>query len=131
MGDATGIIENFKAPRSLNGAPYLNGEDLPKDEERLVFSGNAIEAIAGFPKNVNVAVASALTSVGTEQMKVEITSIPGLEDNIHKITVQNGAAKAVLEVSSTPDPVNPKSSIVTAWSVVALLKQLASPVEFF
>ena len=36
-------------------------------------------------------------------------------------------------VAGTPcdDPANPKSSTSTAWSVVALLKNLASPVQFF
>lgn len=131
MGGAEAEILNLKAPRSLNGAPYLNGRILSEEQEENVFEGNALEAIAGFPKNVNVAVSSGLASVGVENMGVKIRSIPGLEDNIHAITCQNDSVKAEITITSKPDPVNPKSSIVTAWSVVAMLRNLASPVEFF
>lgn len=131
MGESKGIIENFKAPVSLNGAPYLNGELLSEEKVTDVFSGNAREAIAGFPNNVNVAISSALASVGIDEMKVNIQSVPGLEDNIHKVTVSNPLVKAVIEISSSPDKNNPKSSTMTAWSAVALLKNLASPMELF
>lgn len=131
MGPATARIDNFKAPASLNGAPYLNGQTLPEDQAALVFEGSAREAIAGFPQNVNVAVASALASVGVDEMQVSITSCPGQERNVHKITVQNATVTATVEVSSAPDPVNPKSSVVTAWSIIALLQNLADPVQLF
>ncbi|MFR5602412.1 MAG: aspartate dehydrogenase domain-containing protein [Lachnospiraceae bacterium] len=131
MGEAKGKIENYKAPASLNGAPYLEGQLLSEEESRLIFQGSAREAIAGFPKNVNVAVASALASVGVDQMQVLIESVPGMEDNLHKITVENPGVRAVVEVLSKPDAKNPKSSVMTAWSAVALLKNLASPVELF
>lgn len=131
MGNAKGKIENFKAPASLNGAPYLGGCTLPEDQNSQVFSGTAREAIGGFPKNVNVAVASAIASVGVDEMNVEIESIPGLKDNIHKVTIENLEVKAVVEIASKPDPKNPKSSAMAAWSAVALLKNLASPIELF
>ncbi len=131
MGGSKGIIENFKAPVSLNGAPYLNGKLLSEECVTDVFSGNAREAIVGFPNNVNVAVSSALASVGLDNMKVDIQSVPGLEDNVHKVTVSNPLVKAVIEISSSPDRNNPKSSTMTAWSAVALLKNLASPMELF
>ncbi len=131
MGGARGRIENFKAPCSLNGAPYLEGRSLPEEEPVRVFAGTAREAIKGFPKNVNVAVASALASVGVDQMEVIIESRPGLTDNVHKITVENDSVRAVVEISSKPDESNPKSSVMTAWSVVALLRNLAGAVQMF
>lgn len=131
MGDARGRIENYKAPASLNGAPHLKGRTLSGQERERIFDGTAREAIAGFPKNVNVAVASALASVGVDRMGVTIDSCPGMEDNVHKIVVENDSVTAVVEIASKPDPVNPKSSVMTAWSVVALLANLASPVQFF
>ena len=94
-------------------------------------SRNAKKAIEGFPKNVNVAVASAIASVGTEDMQVEITSCPGEKNNIHRITTENNLGKAVIEITSKPDPENPRSSIITAWSIVALLENLAGYIQFF
>ena len=125
------IIRNFKAPRSLNGAPYLHGQDLPEDREVLVFRGTAREAIANFPKNVNVAVATAVAAADVDATMVEITSVPGLATNTHIIEAANSTARVKMEFSSMPDPGNPKSSTVTALSVAAMLDKLACPVSFF
>lgn len=131
MGNAVGRIETWKAPKGLAGAPGLAGRSISETEEELVFDGTARDAIAAFPKNVNVAVASASASVGVDAMKTLITSCPGKSTNTHKITVENDTVTAVLQVSSRPDAKNPKSSVVTAWSVAALLANLASPIEFY
>ena len=36
-----------------------------------------------------------------------------------------------MEFASLPDPENPKSSTMTAWSVLALLDELPSPIRYF
>lgn len=131
MGNARGKIENFKAPENLRNAPYLQGKTLSETCQETVFRGTAREAIVGFPQNVNVAVASALASVGVDKMEVVIDSCPGQRDNVHRITVENDGVRALVEVSSSPDRQNPKSSTMTAWSVVALLKNLANPIQLF
>ena len=60
-----------------------------------------------------------------------IDSCPGKQDNLHRITVENDGVRAVIEVTSRPNPDNPRSSIMTAWSVVALLRNLSGPIQFF
>lgn len=130
MGDSKVSIESTKAPRSLNGAPYLAGRELSEQEEELVFCGNVKDAIGGFPKNVNVAVATSLASDNPDT-EVRIRSVPGRTENSHSITLEGAHMKAEIKVCSTPDPLNPKSSVSAAWSVVALLKNLASPVFFY
>ena len=124
-------IESRKAPASLNGAPYLEGRMLPEDQEELVFEGSAREAIAAFPKNVNVAVATAVAAADVDRTKVAVRSVPGMSRNTHTIRAVSDYTEVCLEISSIPDPANPKSSTTTAWSVAALLKNLASPVQFF
>lgn len=131
MGNAQVQIGNTKAPKSLEGAPYLNGKTLSTDKEKVIFTGSVSEAIDGFPKNVNVAVAAALASSTLKQATVQITSDPGSTENIHRICLKNNLMRAELTVAGKPDPTNPKSSTSTAWSVVALLKNLASPIQFF
>ena len=131
MGEAEGIIESVKAPESLNGVPFLQGRILSEIKQETVFEGTAEEAIDGFPKNVNVAVSSALSSVGVENMKTRIVSCPGMKENMHRVTVKNNLVRAVLEVSSKPDPANPKSSMITAWSIASLLENLAAAIEFY
>lgn len=124
-------VDNLKAPGSLNGAPFLKGQPLPEDRREDVFAGSAAEAIAGFPKNVNVAVASAAASAGMERTAVTIVSDPALEENTHRIHVQGFGVRADMEFASLPDPENPRSSTMSAWSVLALLDELASPLRFF
>ncbi len=124
-------VDNFKAPASLNGAPFLEGKELPADRRVEVFAGTAAEAIAGFPKNVNVAVAAASASAGMARTAVTITSDPALVENTHRIHVQGFGVRAEMEFASLPDPENPRSSTMTAWSVLALLDELSSPVRYF
>ncbi len=124
-------VDNFKAPASLNGAPYLEGRDLPEDRRVTVFEGSAADAIVGFPKNVNVAVAAASASAGIARTTVTITSDPALAENTHRIHVQGFGVRAEMEFASLPDPENPRSSTMTAWSVLALLDELASPIRYF
>ena len=124
-------VDNFKAPASLNGAPFLGGKELPADRRVEVFAGTAAEAIAGFPKNVNVAVAAASASAGMGRTRVTITSDPALVENTHRIHVQGFGVRAEMEFASLPDPENPRSSTMTAWSVLALLDELASSVRYF
>ena len=131
MGEAEVTIGNTKAPRSLEGAPYLNGKTLPTERKEVIFTGSVPDAINAFPKNVNVAVAAALASDTLGSATVKITSDPQSEENIHHIVLKNKIMRAELTVAGKPDPANPKSSTSTAWSVVALLKNLASPVQFF
>lgn len=131
MGNAEVQIGNKKAPKSLEGAPYLKGVSLPTDRQEIIFTGSVPEAINGFPKNVNVAVAAALASDSLKTATVQITSDPNTSENIHHIVLKNNLMRAELTVAGRPDPANPKSSTSTAWSVVALLKNLASPITFF
>lgn len=124
-------IENNKAPGSLNGAPGLQGQALPLDRPFTAFEGSAREAIIAFPKNVNVAVATALAAADPDQTRVIINSIPGVQSSTHIIRAKNRLATVSLDISSVPDPSNPRSSTITAWSVAALLLNLCSPVQFF
>ncbi len=130
MGPSRVSIESRKAPRSLNGAPGLNGRILSEEREELVFEGNVKDAIKGFPKNVNVAVATSIASSNPD-VSVRITSVPGLGENSHHIHIQNEIARAEISVYSKPDPANPRSSTSAAWSVIALFRDLASPVSYY
>ncbi len=124
-------VNNLKAPESIEGAPFLEGKRLSREELTEVFRGSAREAIAGFPKNVNVAVAAALAAGALDRAEVVMTSVPEKRDNTHVIEARGAMASVRLELSSSPDPSNPRSSTITAWSALALLANEASPIRFF
>ena len=126
LGDAE--IHTTKNPHSLNGAPYLDGKELPEHQEQLVFKGSSREAIAGFPKNVNVAVSMALATLGVDETRVKISSCPGLETNIHDIRLNGDFGTIEIKVAVKPSEKNAKSSTLAAWSVLALLEKMSQTI---
>ena len=130
MEDARVEILTEKAPKSLNGAPFLKGRTLSEVDVEEVFTGTAREAIKVFPKNINVAVATALSSVGVDKTKVVIRSVPGMKSNRHSIRLEGDTVSVLVDIESKPSPENPKSSTLAAWSVISLLKRMASPITF-
>lgn len=128
MGDVKVSIKTEKSPASLNGAPFLKGRKLSEDRIEQVFRGSAKEAIKEFPKNVNVAVATAMATTGVENTKVSIDSIPEKKGNKHEIKLKGENININIAIESIPSPDNPKSSTLAAYSVIALLKNLVSPI---
>ena len=115
-------IHTHKGPNSLKNTPLYS--DNLQGEEKEVFSGSTKEAIALLPTKVNVAVASALATIGPENAKAEITSVPGFIGDDHCITVETEGLKAIVDIYSA-------NSDIAAWSVVALMRNLSSPMMFF
>lgn len=130
MGVDEVTIASTKSPKSLAGAPGLGDRVLSTTEEEIAFEGAVEEAVKGFPKNVNVAAATALAT-GSNDLVVRVVSQPGLTENTHRIMLKAGTLRTDLTFASSFDPTNPRSSVSTAWSVLALLKNLRSPLSFF
>lgn len=123
MGKVNAGICTHKGPGSLQNTPLYAEHLLTDREETKVFDGTAKDAIGLLPSKVNVAVASSLATAGPEETKVEIYSVPDFVGDDHKITAESGEFRAVVDVYS-PD------SSIAAWSVVALLQNLDSPIVF-
>jgi len=60
-----------------------------------------------------------------------LISKPGITEVSHRITLSNDIMHSELFFVSQPDPENKKNSKSAAYSVIALLKNLASPLTFF
>lgn len=121
MGNASARFFNEKGPNGLLGTDVYD-ESLQK-EQRIVFSGNAAEAIKKFPTRVNVSVAASLASVGPENMRMSMRSTPGFVGDIQRVEIKNDQVKAVIDVySATPD--------IAGWSVVSTLQNIVSPIVF-
>jgi aspartate dehydrogenase len=119
-----------KPPQGLLGAPYLVAHDIDitgLTEPKRVFSGTAREAARGFPANVNVAAALALAGIGPDRTMVEIWADPGVTRNIHRIEVEAATARLSMQIENVPSHDNPRTGRLTALSVIAALKKLASP----
>jgi aspartate dehydrogenase len=97
--------------------------DLYSQTEEVVYEGNAQQAVQRFPREMNVAATLALT-VGPEKVKVKVISDPRVQENVHEIRVKWKHGKMLLQFYNEPHPENPKTSALSAWSAIRLLKQV-------
>ena len=123
MGQAKAGIETHKGPKSLMNTPLFEESLLAGEEERHVFEGNAKEAIGLLPTKVNVAVAASLAAADPERMRMDIYSVPGFVGDDHRITSEIDGVKAVVDIYSS-------TSAIAGWSLVAVLRNLVSPIVF-
>jgi aspartate dehydrogenase len=92
-----------------------------------VFAGSAREAIAGFPANVNVAVALSLAGIGPDRTQIEVWADPTVTRNTHTVTVKSDSADLSMTIANIPSEENPRTGRITALSVLAALRRLTEP----
>lgn len=127
LGIKKSIIASTKPPMGFSGAPYVEkmGIDLTQITEKTrIFHGNALEASEGFPANVNVAATLSLAGIGPEKTEVEIWADPAAKGNTHEITVSGEFSTINARITNTPDPANPKSSMLAAQSIISALEDI-------
>lgn len=120
----TAGIETHTGAAGFRNTPVWSERLLEGSEKTTVFTGSAREAIALFPRRVNVAVAAALATNGPGDTGVTLHAVPGWTGDDHRITAEAGGVKAVVDICSD-------TSAIAGWSAVALLRNLASPIQFF
>ena len=117
-------IETHTGAKGFRNTPVWADHLLTDTEKTTVFTGSAKEAIATFPRRVNVAVATSLATTGPDVTGVTMHSVPGWVGDDHCITAEIEGVKAVVDICSS-------TSAIAGWSAVALLRNLASPVCFY
>lgn len=124
-------ITTAKAPAGLATAPYVvnSGMQLSQTEAQVLFEGSAVDAVQAFPSNVNVAAALSLAGVGGERTRVTVVSDPSLTRTRHTIEAAGSSGRVSVQVESSPNPLNPGSSYLSALSAIAHLRQLAAEVR--
>ena len=115
-----------KPPNGLSGAPHLLENNISVEgltEPKKVFEGNARAAAKGFPANLNVVVALAMSGIGPENTFLEIWADPTVVRNTHSIVVDSDSAKFTMTMENIPSE-NPKTGRIVAQSVIALLRKM-------
>ena len=121
-----------KPPQALKDAPYITEKGIDLDhlqQERVIFEGNALEAVPAFPKNINVAAALSLAGIGAEETMVRIIADPDVTRNSHQIEVEGEFGRLTTRTENLPSPFNPRTSYLAALSAVACLKKITSPLK--
>jgi aspartate dehydrogenase len=125
-------ITSTKHPKSLTGAPFLveNRIDISGlKEPMVVFQGTAREAISGFPKNVNVAVALSLAGIGVDKTQVKIVADPDTDRTQHEIRVEGDFGELTTRIRNHVHPGNPKTSYIAALAAIRTLRKLSEPIQ--
>ncbi|HCM42795.1 MAG TPA: aspartate dehydrogenase [Candidatus Omnitrophica bacterium] len=116
-----------KPPEALEGAPYFKGKKvaglLKGRSPVCLFRGTAEQAVAGFPKNINVSMILSLAGSGAKKTKVEIWTARGWSRNEHEVQVEGKFGKIECRTSNVPSPDNPKTSYLAVLSAIACLRK--------
>lgn len=108
---------------------YLDSAGIRLDQITTaipLFQGDVRECIRHFPKNVNVAGALCLAGVEPERLRMELWANPKRTSNCHTVAIESAAGNMRFTVENAPDPENPKTSLLTAYSVLATLDRIVA-----
>jgi len=125
-GVDSAVLTTTKPPGGLKGAPYFDGSkiDLEKiDKPTVVFEGNAVEALKGFPKNINVSAVLSLAGIGPKKTIVKIIADPAGTRNVHEIEIKGRSGVIRTCTENVPSPSNPKTSYLAVLSAISVLQQ--------
>ena len=115
-----------KPPIAWKGTPAEALLDLASLQERAVFfSGSARDAASRYPQNANATVVTALAGVGLDKTRVELVADPAVSINGHRIRARGPFGRLEIMLENNPLATNPKSSELTALSLVRLIEHQA------
>jgi aspartate dehydrogenase len=117
------VHQIVKPPRACKNTPAEQLLDLDALTERKVFfSGTARRAAADYPQNANATVVTSLAGIGLDKTRVEMVADPASTRNGHRITARGAFGRMEISLENNPLATNPKSSELTALSLVRLIE---------
>lgn len=118
----------IKPPAAWAGTEAEAACDLDAlDAPVAFFSGSADAAAARFARNANVALITALAGLGPAQTRVTLIADPTATGNRHEIDADGAFGEMRLQLANKALPDNPKSSALTALSLVRLIENRVEP----
>lgn len=113
-----------KPPVAWKGTPAEKLLDLAALRGRTVFfEGSAREAASRYPQNANATVVTSLAGIGLDKTRVELIADPAARLNGHTIAAEGAFGHMTITLENNPLATNPKSSELTALSLVRLIEQ--------
>lgn len=126
------VIETRKPVAGLLKAPYVAQLDIDLSritEPYLILGGPVAEVARAFPANVNVAAAVSLAGIGPDKTRMEVWADPSLDRNLHTVRVTSDSSDFSMSIQNRPSPENPATGLITAQSVIALLRQKSAAMQ--
>jgi len=123
--------QGIKPALAWQGTPAETALDLHSLQEATVFfEGTAREAAQQYPQNANVAATIALAGMGFDKTQVQLIADPQAQHNQHHIVAQGGFGQLQFEVQGRTLPDNPKTSALTAYSLIQAVLDRIQPWYF-
>ncbi len=111
-----------KPPHAWRNTPAEASIGLDNPTERVIFfQGTAREAAQLYPKNANLAAAVALAGLGLDATRVQLIADPTARGNRASIRAESSIGTLELTLGGNASDENPKTSAITAYSVIAAL----------
>ena len=98
-------------------------------EAVTLYHGNAAEAAARYPSNLNVAATLALAAGSFDRVDVTVVADPHSEGNTHTIAVDGPVGTMRVTVVNRPAPDNPKTSMLVAHSISRAIVRHFAPIR--
>ena len=123
-------LTTTKTFKSLEGAPFIikNNIKLNKTNKKiLIFYGNLVDAVDGFPQNINVAATLFLASK-FENITIKIIADPNTKFNIHEIIATGDFGKISAITQNLPSK-NPRTSHLAVLSAIQTIKNIKNNIK--
>ena len=114
---------SVKPPAAWTGTAGERMLSGPAREQRTtLFSGTAREAAMAYPQNANVGATVALAGLGLDQTRVSLISDPAVSGPLGVIEASGDFGTFKFEILAYASPHNPKTSLLTAHSIIAAVQ---------
>ena len=121
-----------KPPMSFKGVAYVQDKKIRLQaikEDKVLFEGNARDAVKYFPQNINVAAVLSIAGLGAKNTKIKIVASPSVSRNTHEVKIEGGSGKIFTRTENVIHPDNPKTSFLAVLSATATLRQILEPLK--
>ena len=126
----SGSLESVVMKSTAVPAAFADGEleGLPAaGGPRLVMAGSAREVSLAFPRLTNVAATAALATIGLDALAAELWVDPSGAAKRHEMSLVASHSTVHVEVVNALSDGNPRTSAVTPYSVLRLLRDRVEP----